>query len=80
MTKKEDLLSESAQEQLREYLNNYLKAVSQCLISNDMDPAVLRDQMKTLDELIDAGRRGGRYASIYRNRHIYNERFGIKEE
>ena len=54
MTKKEDLLSESAQEQLREYLNNYLKAVSQCLISNDMDPAVLRDQMKTLDNLIYA--------------------------
>ena len=80
MTEKEDFLSENAQEQLRQHLDRYLEAVSKYLISNDMNPAVLRDQMKFLDELIDAGRRGSRYAPLYRNRHIYNERFGIKEE
>ena len=80
MVEKEDFLSENAQERLLEHLDNYLKAVSQRLMGNDMNPAVLRDQMAILDELIDAGRRGNIYASLYRNRHIYNERVGIKEE
>lgn len=60
-------------------VEQYLSTLSKLLISQRMNPVVLRDQMATLDALIDAGRRAQRYASMYRHRYLYVEQFGDKK-